>query len=75
MSKLLDLAIAKTRRLPEAEQDRAAEILLRAIDPQDSPAPLDAETILALDEALAQAERGEFAPDEEILALWTRHRR
>lgn len=73
MSKLLDLAIARTRHLPEAEQDRAAEILLRAIDPQEPAAPLDDETIVALEEGLAQAGRGEFAPKSEILALWKRH--
>lgn len=73
MSKLLDLAIARTRRLPEHEQDRAPEILLRAIDPREPSAPLDDETIFALNEALGQAERREFASESEILALWKRH--
>lgn len=72
VSKLLELAIARSRALPEAEQDRAAELLLRAIDPQGLSAPLDQETILALDEALDEAGRGEFASPAEISSLWGR---
>ncbi|MBY6241130.1 hypothetical protein [Methylosinus sp. Sm6] len=75
MSKLLELAIARSRALPEAEQDRIGALLLEAIEPQTPCAPLDAETIEALDEALAQSERGEFASEDEILALWSRRGR
>lgn len=35
--------------------------------------PIDEEARAAILEGLAQAERGEFVPDEEIEALWKRH--
>ncbi len=73
MTKLLDLAIEKVRKLPDADQDDAAEMLLWAIETRASPVPLDDEAAAAIDEGLAQARRGEFASDAEIAALWKRH--
>jgi hypothetical protein len=34
---------------------------------------LTAEEDAALDESLEQAERGEFASDEEVRAIWAKH--
>lgn len=48
-------------------------LILDAIEAGAHPAPLDAETIAALEESLAQARRGEVASDEEVAALWKRH--
>ncbi len=73
MTKLLDLAIAEVRKLPRADQDEAAEMLLWAIETRAGSIPLDDETAAAIDEGLAQARRGEFASDAEIAALWRRH--
>ncbi len=73
MTKLLDQAIEKVRKLPEADQDETAEMLLWAIEMRGGPIPLDDETAAAIDEGLAQARRGEFASDAEIAALWKRH--
>jgi predicted transcriptional regulator len=73
MTKLLDLAIAEARRLSPADQDEAAELLLWAIETRSGSIPLDAETIAAIEEGLAQASRGEFATDAEIADLWKRH--
>ncbi len=73
MTELLEKAIAKTRALPEAEQDAIALIMLDALEPGGESVSLDAHARAAIDEGLAQARRGEFAPDEEIAALWRRH--
>jgi predicted transcriptional regulator len=73
MIKVLKEAIAKVLRLPEADQEEAAQILLWALEKHDTPAPLDDETVAAIDEGIAQAGRGEFASAEEIAALWKRH--
>ncbi|MFZ1962570.1 MAG: hypothetical protein WAU78_03735 [Roseiarcus sp.] len=73
MTKLLDQAIEKVRKLPEADQDETAEMLLWAVETRGAPTPLDEETAAAIDEGLAQARRGEFASDAEIAALWKRH--
>ncbi|MDJ0447917.1 hypothetical protein [Methylocystis sp. JR02] len=74
MTRLLEKAIDKVRDLPAAEQNAMAMLILDAIEAGAHPAPLDAETIAALEEGLAQARRGEFASDEEVAALWTRQR-
>ncbi len=73
MTKLLDQAIEKVRKLPDADQDEAAEMLLWAIETRNAPIPLDEETAAAIDEGLAQARRGEFASDAAIDALWKRN--
>jgi predicted transcriptional regulator len=73
MIKALEEAIAKVLRLPEADQEEAARILLWALEKHDAPVPLDDETVAAIDEGIAQAGRGEFASAEEIAALWKRH--
>ena len=69
MTKLLDLAITEVRKLPAADQDEAAEMLLWAIETRAGAVPLDDETAAAIDEGLAQARRGEFASAAEITAL------
>ncbi len=73
MTKILDLAIEKDRKLPDADQDDAAQILLWAIETRVGAIDLDDEAAAAIDEGLAQARRGEFASDAEIAALWKRH--
>jgi len=70
MTKVLEDAIEKVRRLPEDRQAYAAEVL-EQIDAAGSDLfiiPDDHRA--AVLEGLAQAERGEFATDEEMAALW-----
>lgn len=73
MTRLLEKAIDKVRDLPAAEQDAMAMLILDVIEAGAHPAPLDAETIAALDEGLAHARRGELASGNEVTALWNRH--
>jgi predicted transcriptional regulator len=76
MTKLLEQAIAKARELPPEEQDVLAAVLLSMAEARTDRIPdLDEETRAAIREGLEQAKRGEFVPDEEIEALWQRHRR
>jgi predicted transcriptional regulator len=43
---------------------------------QDQPVfQLNAEEESSFDESLAQAERGEFATDEQVHAIWAKHNR
>jgi hypothetical protein len=72
MTKLLETAIAKIRELPAEDQDGIALAILSMAD-ADRTHPIDEETRAAILEGLEQARRGEFAPDEEIEALWKRH--
>lgn len=73
MIRVLEEAIAKILTLSKADQEEAAQVLLWALEKHAAAAPLDGETIAAIDEGVAQAKRGDFASDAEIAALWKRH--
>jgi hypothetical protein len=73
MTKLLEQAIAKVRELSDDEQDALAAIILSMADADASRCPLDRETEAAIREGLAQADRGEFVPDEVVAQSNKRH--
>ena len=73
MSKLFEDAIEKVRKLPESDQDEAAEMLLSVASRGAEPVQLDAVTLAAVNEGREQARRGEFASDEDMAALFRRH--
>jgi predicted transcriptional regulator len=66
MTKLLERAIEKVRELPEEDQDALANALLSLTWEETAVVHLDAETRAAVEQGLAQAERGEFVPDDVI---------
>ncbi len=66
MTKLLERAFQKVRELPDQDQDALAKALLSITGEDTAVVHLDDETRAAVDEGLAQAERGEFVPDEII---------
>jgi hypothetical protein len=74
MTELLNRAIAEISRLPEAEQDLAAELLFVFMARKLPPEPLDDETRAAILKGCAQADRGEFVSDEDMKAFFARHR-
>ena len=73
MTKLLKQAIARVEALPEEDQDALAALLLSITDADGSVVPLDDKTRAAIREGLAQAERGEFVPDEVVAESDRRH--
>jgi predicted transcriptional regulator len=73
MIKLLEEAIAKVRELPEAVQEEAAEMLLSVASKVNEPIRLDADTRASVRRGLAQAERGEFVPDDVVAKANKRH--
>jgi Spy/CpxP family protein refolding chaperone len=73
MTKLLEQAIAAVSALPEEEQDEIARIMLELAS--DEEYVLTPEDEAELKASIAEAERGEFATDEEIRAIWAKHRR
>jgi hypothetical protein len=75
MTKLMEKALEAVRDWPSEQQDDAAELLL-ALDRLGSGAyRASAEELAAVDEALAQAERGERASDAEVDAAFARFRK
>ena len=73
MTELLDRAVESVRALPPEAQDAVARFLLQFAGDDETVIPLTAEEEASLDESLEQAERGEFATDEQVRTIWTKH--
>ncbi len=74
MTKLLDQAFDAARNLPSDEQDNIAHVVLRLAGADDEPpVSLTPEEQAAITASKAAAERGEFATDEQVHAVWAKH--
>lgn len=69
MTKLLEHAIEKVKRLPADAQDDAAQILIDMTESQSPYHLTDAER-KDVRAALLEIERGEFATGKEMTDLW-----
>src|ERR1043166_4652698 len=72
MTKLLEQAVETVRGLPPEIQDELARMLLQLAGEDQPLLQLSAEEAASFDESLAQAERGEFATDEQVRASWAK---
>jgi hypothetical protein len=72
MTELLEKAIATVTRLDPARQDEIARIMLAVSGEEKEPEDIDPEDLPHVLEGLAQAERGEFASEEQIKATFAR---
>jgi hypothetical protein len=73
MTKLFEQAVETVRGLPPEMQDDLARILLQLAG-QDQPVlQLSSEEQASFNESLAQADRGEFAKDDQVRAIWAKH--
>ena len=70
-TELLQYAIDEARSLPAERQDEIARTILQLAYQAESLGEdeIDAD----LEKSLAEAERGEFATDEEVRAVWAKH--
>jgi predicted transcriptional regulator len=73
MTELLEKALESVRELPDEKQDALARLLMQFVGSEQSELELSPEEAASFDESLAQAERGEFATDEEVDAIWAKH--
>jgi hypothetical protein len=74
MTKLLDEAVEAVRRLPSDDQDDIARAMIQlAGSGLASPVVLSAEEHEAIARSKAAADRGEFATDEQVRAVWAKH--
>ena len=69
MTELLNQALEMLHRLPPERQEHIARAIL-ALANDGEPEEIDPEDLPAVLEGLAQIERGEFASDEEVEALF-----
>ena len=70
MTKALEDAIAKLRKLPEDRQAYVAEILEEIIDATTRLFVVPEAHRAAVLQGREQAERGEFVSDDEMAKLW-----
>jgi hypothetical protein len=68
MTKLMEKAISKLRRLPVKRQDELAEVILDLA--QDANYKLTTEQTSEIETAIEEADRGQFASEAELVALW-----
>jgi hypothetical protein len=73
MTKLLEHAVQTVRGLSPEMQDDLARMLLQFAGEDQPVVQLSAAEDASFDESLAQADRGEFATDEQVRAIWTKH--
>jgi hypothetical protein len=70
MTRVLEDAIAKVRKLPEDRQAYVAEVLEQIAAAGSDLFTVPEDHRAAVVEGLEQAERGEFVSDDEMAALW-----
>jgi len=73
MTKLLDQALDAVRKLPPDVQDDIARVVLQLARDDSARVTLSPEERDAISVSKAAAERGEFATDEQVRAVWTKH--
>jgi hypothetical protein len=54
-------------------QDELARVLLQFAGEEQPLVQLTAEEEASFEESLAQADRGEFATDDQVRAIWKKH--
>jgi predicted transcriptional regulator len=74
MTKLLEQAVETVRGLPADVQDELARILLQLAGKDQPVVQLSAADEASLEESLAQADRGEYATDEQVRAIWAKYK-
>ena len=70
MSKLLEQGINAVRELPEENQDMAGELLLAIAGRKRGQLQLTTEQIEKVKIGFAEADRQEFATDDEMRETW-----
>ncbi len=73
MTELLNHAVETVRALPPEGQDDLARVLLQPAGADQPIVDLTPEEEVSLQTSFDQAARGEFATDEQVRAVWTKH--
>ena len=73
MTELLERAVQTLRALRPETQDALARIVLQLAGDDPTIARVNADEEASFKISFAQAERGEFATDDQIRAIWAKH--
>jgi predicted transcriptional regulator len=71
----IDAILERVRTWPPERQEDAANVLLAMEAEGMAPYELSEEERRDIEEGLAEADRGEFATEEEIAAIFARYRK
>ena len=74
MIKVLEQAIEKVKALSTERQEYAAEVLEQIVDAGDDVYQLSDEERRMVREGLAELDRGEFAPEAQVRAVFDKYR-
>jgi hypothetical protein len=74
MTELLVRAVRAIRGLPPATQDEIARLVLRLAGDDEPEVVLTGDERAAIARSKAAAARGEFATDDQVRAVWAKHR-
>ena len=75
MTRLLELAIEEAKQLSPEEQDKLARTIMDIVHGgEDDVYLLSDEDRAAIEEGLAQADRGEFVTEDELNAILNKYR-
>ena len=75
MTRLLDEAVATVASLPDDQQDAFARILLQFAGDEQPVYVLTPEEEADIDASIEAEKRGDFASDEDMKAIRTKHAR
>ena len=75
MTDLMDRALARVQTWPGQRQNEAAELLLALDEMGSEPIDVDAETLAAIDEGLADIAQGRIADPADVEAVFARFRK
>ena len=70
MTKLLEKGIEAVKALPPERQDMAGALLLDIAETNTREYTLTPEQLADLELSIAEADRGEFASDKDVEAMW-----
>ena len=73
MTKLLEHAVATARELSPDMQDDIARLMLAYADDTQNVIALTSEEEASFSLSLAQADRREFASDDQVRTIWAKH--
>ena len=73
MTRLMEQAIDALRHIPDERQDEIARAVMQFAGLEQPACALTAEERADILEAKAEVERGEFATDNELRAIWAKH--
>jgi hypothetical protein len=73
MTKLFEHAIDTVRQLPPEVQDELARVLLQLAGEDQPVVDLTADEEAAVMRSRDAAQRGEFATDAQVRAVWAKH--